>query len=230
MEDLGSGHESLGAASLVARLKALGGSVMAEKKARVRDNWAMRHDCLCFQVLTACAHMPCLPSASRCSPRRARQIREAVYDRVSPRHGHIRHGPVCAIQPRVEALDVHLQTPTGQRAVIARHVVQTTSVGFQQLYKPSLAGEHDYKGGGIHSPEYGGGGGELGQDGAGFEVVMTARSPRYMETLQNVTHPTTLGLYDIGVKEANGLAGLAAAGFPVVDGAPVASVATVAFA
>lgn len=47
------------AAALAARLKALGvESIMAERNARVGDNWANRYDCMKFHVPTSLAEMP----------------------------------------------------------------------------------------------------------------------------------------------------------------------------
>lgn len=48
-----------GAAALAARLKALGvESIIAERNARVGDNWANRYDCMKFHIPTAFCELP----------------------------------------------------------------------------------------------------------------------------------------------------------------------------
>ena len=55
---LGAGNAAV---SLAARLKALGVCcIMAEKNAKIGDNWALRHDNLKFHVPTSFCEMPYL--------------------------------------------------------------------------------------------------------------------------------------------------------------------------
>lgn len=53
---LGGGNASV---ALAARLKALGvDSIIAERNARVGDNWALRYDCMKFHIPTAFCGLP----------------------------------------------------------------------------------------------------------------------------------------------------------------------------
>lgn len=59
---LGAGNAAV---SLAARLKAVGVSyIMAEKNAKVGDNWALRYDSLKFHVPTSFCEMPYLSMLS----------------------------------------------------------------------------------------------------------------------------------------------------------------------
>ncbi|KAL8393977.1 hypothetical protein RB595_003663 [Gaeumannomyces hyphopodioides] len=261
------------AASLAARLKALGvGSVMVERNANVGDNWALRYDSLSFHVPTAYAHMPYLHYDDKFLKQMLPRDELARHMRRYVDEFHLDVITSATVRSARYSLTskrwtVRIETPTGSRTAVARHLVQATGVGSQQPYMPQLADRQVYKGISIHSAEYRNPRAPLGAarrvvvvgsastawdivrdlHEAGAEVIMVARSGTYILPLEHVAHPSTLGVYNVGVKAADtlfmamptfvdaqlgslGLArlaaaepdrykALAAAGFPVVDSA-----------
>ncbi|KAL8337475.1 hypothetical protein RB598_006395 [Gaeumannomyces tritici] len=219
------------AASLAARLKALGvGSVMVERNARVGDNLALRYDSLSFHVPTAYAHMPYLHYDDRLLKQTLSRDELAKHMQRYAEEFHldvVTSATVRSAQYNLASKrwTVQIETPTGLRAAIGKHLVQATGVGSQQPYMPQVADRQAYKGISMHSADYKNPQASLGAarrvavvgaastawdivrdlHKAGAEVVMVARSPIYILPFDHISHPSTLGLYNFNAKAADAL-------------------------
>ncbi|KLO83292.1 putative flavoprotein involved in K+ transport [Fusarium fujikuroi] len=215
------------AAALAARLKTFGvESIMAERNARVGDNWAKRYDYMKFHVPTSFCDMPYMsyPEELRGLHRLSKDelanhlaqyvasfnlnvitsttIQSTVYDRSS------------------EKWTIELQTPTGAITVTAKQLVQATGVSSQKPYVPTIASSEVYKGINIHSSDYKNaralfeqgvksvliiGSANTAFDilgdchAAGLEPTMVVRSPTYICPFEYICNDVSLGAYNFDV-------------------------------
>ncbi|KAL9568744.1 hypothetical protein ACKAV7_007058 [Fusarium commune] len=215
------------AAALAARLKTFGvESIMAERNARIGDNWAKRYDCMKFHVPTSFCDMPYMsyPEELRGLHRLSKDelanhlaqyvtsfnlnvitsatIQSTVYDRSS------------------EKWKIELQTPAGAVTVTAKQLVQATGVSSQKPYVPTVANAEIYKGINIHSSDYKNGRALVEQGvksvliigsantafdilgdcyAAGLEPTMVVRSPTYICPFEYICNDVSLGTYNFDV-------------------------------
>ncbi|CVL02134.1 probable flavoprotein involved in K+ transport [Fusarium mangiferae] len=215
------------AAALAARLKTFGvESIMAERNARVGDNWAKRYDCMKFHVPTSFCDMPYMsyPEELRGLHRLSKDelanhlaqyvasfnlnvitsaiIQSTVYDRSS------------------EKWTIELQTPAGAVAVTAKQLVQATGVSSQKPHVPTIASVEVYKGINIHSSDYKNARALveqgvksvliIGSANTAFDILgdchlasleptMVVRSPTYICPFEYICNDVSLGAYNFDV-------------------------------
>ncbi|KAL4895775.1 hypothetical protein BDV59DRAFT_199761 [Aspergillus ambiguus] len=266
---LGGGNAAI---ALAARLKALGvQSVMAERNPNAGDNWALRYDSMRFHIPTSACDLPYMPYAKELRHRflskdeLAAQVRRYV---EAFNLDMITSSQIQSTQydPSAQRWEIGFRTPTGQHTAISKHLVIASGFGSQKIMVPSIPGRQLYQGISIHSQEFQNGD-RLKEQGiksvlvigsantafdvledchaAGLTTTMVIRSPTYLLPADYVCDKSSLGVYDMGVEDAdtrlmalptyvdgnlarNRLANfaekepdrykkLAAAGFPVLD-------------
>ncbi|RSM10360.1 hypothetical protein CDV31_007236 [Fusarium ambrosium] len=219
------------AVALAGRLKTLGVDiVMAERNARVGDNWALRYECMKFHIPTSFAELPFITydkelqaphlltkdelaeqvrrfvSAFNLNFINSAQIKSTIYNQSTQRW------------------NVKFQTPAGMRTAVSKHLVQATGIASQKPYLPSVANERLYKGINIHSTAYRSAKDLrdqgvksvmiIGSANTAFDVLqdchdtslqatMNVRSPTYIVPLDYVCHSSSLGAYNFGVEAAD---------------------------
>ncbi|KAH9906805.1 hypothetical protein F4778DRAFT_723448 [Xylariomycetidae sp. FL2044] len=216
------------AAALAARLKALGvESIMAERNARVGDNWALRYDSLRFHVPTSFCELPFMTYDKELqSPHRLSKDELAGQLRRYVEAFHLNLITSAQITRTSRMPDnrwhIELRTPGGAYTVIAKHVVQATGVSSQKPYVPPIADEGLYTGISIHSTKFKNGD-QLKTQGAssvlivgsantafdlledchaaGLKATMVVRSPTYIVPEEHVCDKLGLGVYDYGPVE-----------------------------
>uniref|UniRef100_A0A0D2Y376 FAD/NAD(P)-binding domain-containing protein n=1 Tax=Fusarium oxysporum (strain Fo5176) TaxID=660025 RepID=A0A0D2Y376_FUSOF len=149
------------AAALAARLKTFGvESIMAERNARIGDNWAKRYDCMKFHVPTSFCDMPYMGY-----PEELRGLHRLGKDELA---NHLAQYVTsfnlnvitsATVQSTVyhkssAKWTIELQTPAGAVTVTAKQLVQATGVSSQKPYVPTIANAEIYKGINIHSSGY----------------------------------------------------------------------------
>ncbi|CVL00488.1 probable flavoprotein involved in K+ transport [Fusarium proliferatum] len=215
------------AAALAARLKTFGvEGIMAERNARVGDNWAKRYDYMKFHVPTSFCDMPYMsyPEELRGLHRLSKDelanhlaqyvasfnlnvitsttIQSTVYDRSSKKW------------------TIELQIPAGVVTVTAKQLVQATGVSSQKPYVPTIASAEVYKGINIHSSDYKNARALVEQGvksvliigsantafdilgdchAAGLEPTMVVRSPTYICPFEYICNDVSLGAYNFDV-------------------------------
>ncbi|KAM0429243.1 hypothetical protein ACHAPT_006457 [Fusarium lateritium] len=216
------------AVTLAARLKALGvESVMAERNARVGDNWALRYDCLRFHIPTSVCELPYMTYAKELqSPHLLTKDELAQHLRRYVSTFHLNFITSANVQSTVydqstKRWTIKFQTPSGQHTAVCKHLVQATGIGSQKPNLPSIADQHLYEGISIHSQSYKNGN-ELKKKGvksvvivgsantafdvaqdchaAGLQTTMVARSPTYIFPFDYASREISLGAYDHGVE------------------------------
>ncbi|KAF5715464.1 K+ transport flavoprotein [Fusarium mundagurra] len=215
------------AAALAARLKAFGvESIMAERNARVGDNWAKRYDCMKFHVPTSFCDMPYMSY-----PKELRGLHRLSKDELANHLSqyvasfNLNVITLATIQSTVydkssEKWTIKLQTPAGAATVTAKQLVQATGVSSQKPYVPPIANAEIYKGINIHSSDYNNGR-TLVEQGvksvliigsantafdilgdcheAGLEPTMVVRSPTYICPFEYICNDISLGAYNFDV-------------------------------
>ncbi|KAJ9295985.1 hypothetical protein DTO271G3_5560 [Paecilomyces variotii] len=219
------------AAALTARLKALGvESIMADRNGKPGDNWARRYDSMRFHVPTSFCEMPYMsyqksPETSHLLTRNelAEHLRRyiAAYNLNIITSAEIQS---TQYNQQTKQWTVQLQTPSGKRTVICKHLVQATGIASQQPYIPKIDNSNPYEGINVHSTEYQNAS-KLREQGAksvlvigsantafdvlkdchlaGLKTTMVVRSPTYIVPVEYVCDKTSLGLYDFGVDAAD---------------------------
>ncbi|XXG94166.1 hypothetical protein Hte_000418 [Hypoxylon texense] len=218
---IGGGNSGV---AVAARLKTLGvESVIIDRNAKVGDNWALRYDCMTFHLPTSSTELPYVrykknlqtphlltrnelaehlnqyAAGFNLNIINAATIQSTIYDQVEKRWV------------------VKFQTPTGDRTVISRHLVQATGIGSQKPYLPSIPGSPQYRGISLHSAYYKNakslvdqgaksvlviGSANTGFDimedcyAAGLKTTMVARSPTYLVPMDYLFDAHALGAYD----------------------------------
>lgn len=213
------------AAALAARLKTLRvESIMADRNAHVGDNWALRYDCMKFHLPTSFCDMPYMGySKEQQYPYLLTKddLAEQLKRFVTAFHLNVINSAevIKTTQTQDKRWHVVLQTPTGTRTIIAKHIVQATGIGSQKPYLPPMTDKQLYRGIDLHSAQYRNVK-ELKDQGvdsvlvigsantafdvledcynAGLKSTMIARSPTYMVTLEHVCDKRGLGAYDSG--------------------------------
>ncbi|KAF5571498.1 K+ transport flavoprotein [Fusarium pseudoanthophilum] len=166
------------AAALAARLKTFGvESIMAERNARVGDNWAKRYDCMRFHVPTSSCDMPYMSELNRSSLETEIQLTHAGYpeelrglhrlskdelaNNLSQYVASFNLNVITSATIQSTVYDtpstkwtIKLQTPAGVVTVTAKQLVQATGVSSQKPYVPNIANAEVYKGISIHSSDY----------------------------------------------------------------------------
>ncbi|KAF4500391.1 flavo involved in K+ transport [Fusarium agapanthi] len=149
------------AAALAARLKTFGvESIMAERNARVGDNWAKRYDCMKFHVPTSFCDMPYMsyPEELRGLHRLSKdELANHLAQYVASFNLNVLTSATIQStvynKPSVK-WTIKLQTPVGAVTVTARQLVQATGVSSQKPYVPTIASAEVYKGINVHSSDY----------------------------------------------------------------------------
>lgn len=221
-----------GAVSLAARLKALGvDSIMAERNARVGDNWALRYDSMKFHIPTSFCELPFLDYDQELqTPHLLTKdgLAEQVRRFVSAFNLYIITSAVIIKTTLMQDKRWHIefQTPAGTCTAVAKHLVQATGVGSQKPYLPPMADQEAYKGITLHSAQYKNakvlrdqgassvyiiGSANTAFDvledchAAGLHTTMVVRSPTYIVPIEYVCDKFSLGAYDFGVEAADKL-------------------------
>ncbi|KAK0383797.1 hypothetical protein NLU13_9708 [Sarocladium strictum] len=226
---LGAGNAAV---SLAARLKAVGVSyIMAEKNAKVGDNWALRYDSLKFHVPTSFCEMPYLNYRDEFkSPYllTKNDLAEQVIRYVDAFHLNVLTSAklVSTIwDKRSKTWKTTFETPAGLRTIKAKHFVQATGVGSQKPYVPQIP-DGGYQGKSMHSQSFRNGK-ALAAEGvksvivvgsantafdvlddchaSGLQVTMVVRSPTFICPTEYVVDQRSLGAYDFGVEAADRL-------------------------
>ncbi|EXA46268.1 hypothetical protein FOVG_06996 [Fusarium oxysporum f. sp. pisi HDV247] len=215
------------AAALAARLKTFGvESIMAERNARIGDNWAKRYDCMKFHVPTSFCDMPYMGY-----PEELRGLHRLGKDELA---NHLARYVAsfnlnvitsATVQSTVyhkssAKWTIELQTPAGAVTVTAKQLVQATGVSSQKPYVPTIANAEIYKGINIHSSGYKNGRIFVGQGvksvliigsantafdilgdcyAAGLESTMVVRSPTYICPFEYICNDVSLGAYNFDV-------------------------------
>ncbi|RAL16575.1 FAD/NAD(P)-binding domain-containing protein [Aspergillus homomorphus CBS 101889] len=221
------------AAALAARLKTLGvESVMAERNPRVGDNWARRYDCMRFHIPTSFCNMPFMPYGPELqSPHLL--TRDDLAEQVRRYVATFQLNIITSAQihstrynQKIQQWQIRIQTPTGQRTAIAKHLVLATGIASQQPYVPSIPEKDSYQGINIHSAQYQNAR-ELVDKGAksvlvigsantafdvledchaaGLQATMVVRSPTYTVPIEYLLDKRSLGAYDLGVEAGDRL-------------------------
>ncbi|KAF4431021.1 flavo involved in K+ transport [Fusarium acutatum] len=215
------------AAALAARLKTFGvESIMAERNARVGDNWAKRYDSMKFHVPTSFCDMPYISY-----PKELRGLHRLSKDELA---NHLAQYVAsfnlnvitsAAIKSTVydkssEKWKIELKTPAGAVTVTAKQLVQATGVSSQKPYVPTIANAEVYKGINIHSSHYKNGRSLIEQGinsvliigsantafdilgdcyAAGLQPTMAVRSPTYICPFEYICNDVSLGAYNFDV-------------------------------
>ncbi|KAF5565298.1 K+ transport flavoprotein [Fusarium napiforme] len=215
------------AAALAARLKTFGvESIMAERNARIGDNWAKRYDCMKFHVPTSFCDMPYMsyPEELRGLHRLSK---DELANHLSQYVASFKLNVITSATIQSTAYDtasakwtIEIQTPAGVVTVTAKQLVQATGVSSQKPYVPTIANAEAYKGINIHSSDYKNGR-ELVEKGvksvlivgsantafdilgdcheAGLEPTMVVRSPTYVCPFEYICNDVSLGAYNFDV-------------------------------
>ncbi|KAH9226022.1 hypothetical protein K456DRAFT_1934595 [Colletotrichum gloeosporioides 23] len=214
--------------ALAARLKAFGvDSVMAERNARVGDNWALRYDYLKFHVPTTFCQLPYLDYPEElCGDHLL--TKEELAEQARRYVEALNLNIITSAKIKATSYDqstklwtVKFQTPDGERTAVSKHLVQATGVSSQKPYTPKIADEHLCKGVRLHSADYKNatilkekgvksaiivGSANTGFDvlqdchDAGLKTTMVIRSPTYIVPVEYVCNPRSLGAYNFGVE------------------------------
>ncbi|RSL62706.1 hypothetical protein CEP53_004686 [Fusarium sp. AF-6] len=219
------------AVALAGRLKTLGvDSVMAERNARVGDNWALRYECMKFHIPTSFAELPFITYDKELQAPHlltkdelAQQVRRfvSVFNLNVITSAQIKS---TIYNQSTQRWTVKFQTPAGMRTAVSKHLVQATGIASQKPYIPSVANKGLYEGINIHSTAYRSAK-NLGEQGVksvmiigsantafdvlpdchdtGLEAIMNVRSPTYIVPLDYVCHSSSLGAYNFGVEAAD---------------------------
>ncbi|KAK2130420.1 hypothetical protein NOF04DRAFT_1345115 [Fusarium oxysporum II5] len=215
------------AAALAARLKTFGvESIMAERNARIGDNWAKRYDCMKFHVPTSFCDMPYMGY-----PEELRGLHRLGKDELANHLAqYVASFNLNVITSATVQSTVHdkssakwtieLQTPAGAVTVTAKQLVQATGVSSQKPHVPTIANAEIYKGINIHSSGYKNGRILVGQGvksvliigsantafdiladcyTAGLEPTMVVRSPTYICPFEYICNDVSLGAYNFDV-------------------------------
>ncbi|KAF5565830.1 K+ transport flavoprotein [Fusarium phyllophilum] len=215
------------AAALAARLKTFGvESIMAERNARVGDNWAKRYDSMKFHVPTSFCDMPYMSY-----PKELRSLHRLSKDELANHLSqyvasfNVNVITSAAIKSTVyetpsEQWKIELQTPTGAVTVSAKQLVQATGVSSQKPYVPTVANAEVYKGINIHSSDYKSeralveqgvksvliiGSANTAFDilgdchAAGLKPTIVVRSPTYICPFEYICNDVSLGAYNFDV-------------------------------
>ncbi|KAB5531374.1 hypothetical protein GE09DRAFT_973608 [Coniochaeta sp. 2T2.1] len=218
------------AVALAARLKALGvDSIMAERNARVGDNWALRYDSLRFHVPTSFCELPYMTYDEKLqSPHHLSKDELAEQVRRYVDTFNLNVVTSAEITQTTQLPDkrwrIEFSTPTETHTVVAKHLVQATGIASQKPYIPPMTDEELYKGVQTHSAQFKSGtqlknqgvnsvlivgsantGFDVLEDcyAAGLKPTMVVRSPTYIVPVENVCDKMSLGAYDFGVEAAD---------------------------
>ncbi|KAF4341574.1 K+ transport flavoprotein [Fusarium beomiforme] len=215
------------ASALTARLKALGvDSIMAERNARVGDNWALRYDCMKFHVPTSFCDMPYMGYPDKCRGTYCLS-KDDLADHLARYVDSFNLNIITSVKIQSTVYDkskqewtILLQVPTGAVTVTAKHLVQATGVSSQKPYIPFVADKQMYTGVNIHSSGYKNGQTMVEQGvksvliidsantafdiladchAAGLQVTMVVRSPTYICPLEYICNDFSLGAYNFDV-------------------------------
>ncbi|PNP61040.1 hypothetical protein FNYG_14128 [Fusarium nygamai] len=215
------------AAALAARLKTFGvESIMAERNARVGDNWAKRYDCMKFHVPTSFCDMPYMSYSEELRGLH-RLSKDELANHLAQYVASFNLNVITSTTIKSTVYDkanekwtIDLQTPAGVVTVAAKQLVQATGVSSQKPYVPTIANAEIYKGINIHSSDYKNGR-ELVKQGvksvliigsantafdilgdcyaAGLEPAMVVRSPTYICPFDYICHDVSMGAYNFEV-------------------------------
>ncbi|EGU79234.1 hypothetical protein FOXB_10265 [Fusarium oxysporum f. sp. conglutinans Fo5176] len=215
------------AAALAARLKTFGvESIMAERNARIGDNWAKRYDCMKFHVPTSFCDMPYMgyPEELRGLHRLGK---DELANHLAQYVASFNLNVITSATVQSTVYDkssakwtIELQTPAGAVTVTAKQLVQATGVSSQKPYVPTIANAEIYKGVNIHSSGYKNGRILVGQGvksvliigsantafdilgdcyAAGLESTMVVRSLTYICPFEYICNDVSLGAYNFDV-------------------------------
>ncbi|PWY75074.1 FAD/NAD(P)-binding domain-containing protein [Aspergillus heteromorphus CBS 117.55] len=227
---IGGGNAAI---SLAARLKALGvESVMAERNARVGDNWALRYDCMRFHIPTAFCDLPFMGYDSHLRGAHmltrdelAAQLRRyvAAFNLNIITSAEIQS---TSYDKSAQTWKIRFKTPAGSCTVISKQLVLATGIRSQEPNMPHIADSHLYRGISMHSTQY-----EnarrlqeqgvksvliIGSANTAFDILedthssdlqstMVTRSPTYIVPVEYLCNPRSLGAYDHSVPAADSL-------------------------
>ncbi|KAB5545495.1 hypothetical protein GE09DRAFT_967951 [Coniochaeta sp. 2T2.1] len=218
------------AVALAARLKALGvDSIMAERNARVGDNWALRYDSLKFHVPTSFCELPYMTYDKELqSPHHLSkdELAEQVRRYVEAFNLNVVTSAEITLTTQLpdKRWRIEFRTPTDTHTVVVKHLVQATGIASQEPYIPPMANEDLYNGIHIHSAQFRNGiqlknqgvnsvlivgsantGFDVLEDcyAAGLKPTMVVRSPTYIVPVEYVCDKMSLGAYDLGVEAAD---------------------------
>ncbi|KAJ4397789.1 hypothetical protein N0V93_002026 [Gnomoniopsis smithogilvyi] len=219
------------AVTLAARLKVLGvESIMVERNAKPGDNWKLRYDCMKFHIPTSFCEMPYMTYDKDLQTPHL-LTKDELGDQV---HKYVETFQLNSINSakilftkydgQTKKWTVNIQTPSGNRSITCKQLVQATGFGSQKPYLPQITDSHVYKGISIHSTQFKSGR-ELKERGiktalivgsantafdvledchaAGLQTTMNVRSPTYIIPLSYVCDKMSLGAYDLGVDFAD---------------------------
>ncbi|KAI0513064.1 hypothetical protein F5B22DRAFT_637427 [Xylaria bambusicola] len=220
---LGAGTAGLMAA---ARLKALGvDTILADRNARIGDNWAKRYDSVKIHVPTSNCEMPYLPYPKELQTPHSLtkdEIAEHLIQYVKELHLNVLLS--TTVQSTIfdqseKKWTIVLKVADGSRkTVTSKHFIQATGFGCGKPYIPPIPGKDVYKGAVVHSSQYRNPQ-ILAKNGAksvvvvgsantafdviqdchaqGLQTTMVARSPTYVLPHSYVMGPRGLGVYDL---------------------------------
>ncbi|KAG4288489.1 hypothetical protein FPRO06_06141 [Fusarium proliferatum] len=193
------------AAALAARLKTFGvEGIMAERNARVGDNWAKRYDYMKFHVPTSFCDMPYMSY-----PEELRGLHRLSKDELA---NHLAQ--------YVASFNLNVITSTTIQSTVYDRSIQATGVSSQKPYVPTIASAEVYKGINIHSSDYKNARALVEQGvksvliigsantafdilgdchAAGLEPTMVVRSPTYICPFEYICNDVSLGAYNFDV-------------------------------
>ncbi|PYH41043.1 FAD/NAD(P)-binding domain-containing protein [Aspergillus saccharolyticus JOP 1030-1] len=209
-----------------------GESVMAERNPRVGDNWAHRYDCMRFHVPTSFCDFPFMPygpdlrsphllSRDDLAEQVKRYVATFQLNIITSAHIQPTH-----YDQTTQQWQIKLQTPSGQKPAVAKHLVLASGIASQQRYVPSLPNQETYQGINIHSTQYQNarklvdqaaktvliiGSANTAFDiledchAAGLQITMVVRSLTYIVPIEYLLDKRSLGAYDFGVEAADRL-------------------------
>ncbi|KAK3897970.1 hypothetical protein C8A05DRAFT_38453 [Staphylotrichum tortipilum] len=219
---MGGGNAGI---TLSARLKALGvDSLMLERNANVGDNWALRYECMRFHVPTSACELPFMPYHKHLHTPHllsGTDIAEHLQRYVATLNLNIQTSArilSTAYNQSTKRWTVRFSTPAGQRAAVAKHLVQATGFCSQKPNMPPMADEGVYKGVSVHSASFKHAATLeeagvksvliIGSANTAFDILsdchlsslsttMLVRSPTYVVPLAYICDARCLGAYDL---------------------------------
>ncbi|KAI0423091.1 hypothetical protein F5X98DRAFT_382412 [Xylaria grammica] len=221
---LGAGSAGLMTA---ARLKTLGvESIIADRNARVGDNWSQRYDNLRIHVPTASCELPYSYYRKELqNPYLLTRHDVAEHSRQYAENFHLNVILSAKVQSTVyhtleKRWTVILDIANGSetKTIICKHFIQATGWGAGGPHVPAIPGKDLYKGYSVHTMSYKNAQ-LLAKDGvksvavigsantafdiiqdchtAGLETTMVVRSPTYIVPFEHITDPRGFGAYTI---------------------------------
>lgn len=144
---------------VAARLKALGvESVIVDRNSQPGENWRLRYDCMRFHIGRHSCETPYLHYPSHLPVILTRDdLADHMKNYAAAFHLNILNSSSVegsSFNAASGTWTVLVRTPSGNKVVKAKHLVQSTGIGGAKPYIPELPGAGSYKGINIHSAEY----------------------------------------------------------------------------